>query len=71
MFSALSLFAALHRPPMMPLRPMFYGGMHKPCHCKMYHQFNAPNKFVRGERPQRPDFKKFDKKFNPEQEIDD
>ena len=33
-FSALSLFAALHKPPM--IKPVPYG-MKRPCHCQMYH----------------------------------
>ena len=35
-FCALSLFAALHKPPVM--KPMPFGGpMMRPCHCQMHH----------------------------------
>lgn len=33
-FSALSLFAALHKPPMIKHIPY---GIKRPCHCQMYH----------------------------------
>ena len=38
-FCALSLFAALHKPPMPPC-PFSHGPMMRPCHCKMHHHFN-------------------------------
>ena len=53
-FSALSLFAALHKPPM--IKPVPYGpGMMRPCQCKMHH--------FHGHRGPRADFhKKFEKR---------
>lgn len=35
-YCALSLFAALHKPPMPPC-PYGFGAKMKPCHCKMHH----------------------------------
>lgn len=55
-YCALSLFAALHRPPMMPPNPMLFNkGMYGcPCHIyKHHHHFN---------RHGNPDFKKIQQK---------
>ena len=51
---ALSLFAALHKPPVM--KPVtFHGGMMRPCHCQMHHFYKH--------KPYRGDFqRKFEKK---------
>ena len=58
-FCALSLFAALHKPPMPPC-PFPQGPMMRPCHCKMHHQFN---KF---EKRHYKDFQhKMNKNFSP------
>ena len=61
-FSALSLFAALHKPPMM--KPVPFGGpMVRPCQCQMHH-FNH----YRGPRADfhrkmiKKDFQRFERK---------
>lgn len=61
-FSALSLFAALHKPPMMKPVP-FGGAMVRPCHCKMHHfdGYRGP----RGDfhrKMEKRDFQKFEKR---------
>ena len=44
-FCALSLFAALHKPPMMHPHPFaMQGGMRKGCPCKMIHYHVKPDK---------------------------
>ena len=49
-FCALSLFAAMHKPPMPPC-PFGYGKMMRPpMHCHHHHHFNHHKKF-RGECP--------------------
>lgn len=53
-FCALSLFAALHKPPVMKHAP-FHSAMMRPCHCQMHHYYKH--------RPSRADFyKKFEKR---------
>lgn len=46
-FCALSLFAALHKPPMMTPAP--YGPMMRPCHCGCHHHFNQGHQCYRGD----------------------
>ena len=46
-FCALSLFAALHKPPMMP-PAAFGGGFARPCHCHQH--FDRRGDFERGPR---------------------
>lgn len=53
-YAALSLFAALHRPPMMLPQPFgFQGGMRNGCPCKMIHHhqhhMNKAQKFSKEE----------------------
>lgn len=53
-FCALSLFAALHKPPVMKHAP-YHAGMMRPCHCQMHHFYKH--------KPCRADFhKKFEKR---------
>lgn len=64
-YAALSLFAALHKPPMMcPHRcgQMFGGHPHMAAPCPFKHGHHHFNK---GHREQRPDMGNFDEQQNP------
>ena len=62
-FCALSLFAALHKPP-MPYGPYGVAPIMCPCHCKMHHF----NKFDRG--PQGDFYKRIEKKKEFEHRLE-
>ena len=55
-YCALSLFAALHRPPMMPHHAYTFPGMRYGCPCKMIKHHN--HHFVKGVMPDRTRFQK-------------
>ena len=61
-FSALSLFAALHKPPM--IKPVPFGpGMMRPCHCKMHHyNYHKGPKADFYKKMEKRDFQKFEKR---------
>lgn len=62
-YAALSLFTALHRPPMMPPFAFGqYGGMRNGCPCKMIHHQHHLDKIQKFDRA---DFKRHDKGHNP------
>ena len=72
-FLALSLFAALHKPPMPPMNPYAFGGpgpqMVGPCHC--HHHFDRGH---RGDFHKKFPKNRFDKPMPPRAdraEIDD
>ena len=59
-FSALSLFAALHKPPM--IKPVPYG-FKRPCHCQMHHFYG--HRGPRGDfhrKMEKRDFQKIEKR---------
>ena len=58
-FSALSLFAALYKPPMM--KPVPYG-MKRPCHYQMYHFHKGGPRGDFYRKMEKRDFQKFEKR---------
>lgn len=71
-YCALSLFAALHRPPVMPPGPMFFNGGMNGCPCQMHKHHSG------FDRAGKPDFRKFPPRdaerkapFDAKHDIDD
>lgn len=60
-FCALSLFAALHKPPMMKYAP-YPGVMKRPCYCQMHHFYkHRPCRCDLQRKFEKRDFQKLDK----------
>lgn len=58
-FSALSLFAALHKPPMIKHVPY---GMNRPCHCQMHHFYKGGPRGDFHRKMMKRDFQRFERK---------
>ena len=70
-FSALSLFAALHKPPMM--KPIPYG-LKRPCHCQMHHFHKGGPRGDFHRKMERRDFQRvekrgFDQRIQAEKDV--